>query len=209
MSIETDLLSMLLNMHDYNHQNGTHRPLFKVKGVRFREFRDGGHQSHAIYDLPTSPITWKDFWQNPNVLLVPKTVHVHLENLFPYCLIFYTNTVMGKIAQIHLFIPESSTRTRTFVLLYAIPRHPALKILSSKFLEFAKVITQQDADILRKSYPNSPQKMKLNNEVGMDWVKRNFKNWPNIVGPKISRLSISQQRKKRLYEKFLIVLKSS
>lgn len=192
LSLETDLLSMLLNMHDYNHQNGTHRPLFKVKEVRFKEFIDDGHHSHAIYDLPTTPITWKDVRQNPSVLLVPKTVHVHLENLFPYCLIFYAKTVMGKIAQIHLFLPESSTHTRTFVLLYAIPRHRALKILSGKFLEFAKVITQQDADILSKIYPNSPQKMKLNNEVGMDWVKRNFKNWPSIVEPQLSLTANSQ-----------------
>ncbi|MBV8886939.1 MAG: hypothetical protein JO235_23505 [Chroococcidiopsidaceae cyanobacterium CP_BM_RX_35] len=28
--IKTDLLTLLLNMHDYNHQNGTHRQLNEV-----------------------------------------------------------------------------------------------------------------------------------------------------------------------------------
>ena len=37
-SVETDLRSMLLNMHDYNHQNGTHRDLFEITEVRFEKF---------------------------------------------------------------------------------------------------------------------------------------------------------------------------
>lgn len=34
-SIQTDLLTMPLNMHDYNHQNGTHRDLFRITDVEF------------------------------------------------------------------------------------------------------------------------------------------------------------------------------
>jgi hypothetical protein len=60
MSVETNLLSMLLIMHDYNHQNGTHRPLFRIEEVQFESFIDGGHQSHAFYNLPTSPTNLKE-----------------------------------------------------------------------------------------------------------------------------------------------------
>ena len=45
----------------------------------------------------------------------------------------------------------------------------------------------QDADILGKIYPNTPQKIKLNNEVGMDWVRHNFGSFPEIVKPNLSR----------------------
>jgi nitrite reductase/ring-hydroxylating ferredoxin subunit len=189
MSVGTDLLSMLLNMHDYNHQNGTHRPLFKVKKVQFKQFLDLGHHSHAFYDLPRAPVTLNDIWLNPGVLAVPEVVNVHLENLFPFCVIFHSDLAIAKIAQVHLFIPESECLTRTFVLLYAIPKNPLFGLLRSKFLDFAKTITDQDAEILGKIYPDNPQKIKLNNEVGMDWVRRNYKSWPHLVDPLLSRMS--------------------
>jgi hypothetical protein len=34
---------------------------------------------------------------------------------------------------------------------------------------------------------NTPQKIKLNNEVGMDWVRRNFESVPAVVKPNLSR----------------------
>jgi hypothetical protein len=176
-------------MHDYNHQNGTHRPLFKVKKVQFKQFLDLGHHSHAFYDLPRAPVTLNDIWLNPGVLAVPEVVNVHLENLFPFCVIFHSDLAIAKIAQVHLFIPESECLTRTFVLLYAIPKNPLFGLLRSKFLDFAKTITDQDAEILGKIYPDNPQKIKLNNEVGMDWVRRNYKSWPHLVDPLLSRMS--------------------
>jgi phenylpropionate dioxygenase-like ring-hydroxylating dioxygenase large terminal subunit len=33
----------------------------------------------------------------------------------------------------------------------------------------------------------TPQKIKLNNEVGMDWVRRNFESFPAVVKPNLSR----------------------
>jgi phenylpropionate dioxygenase-like ring-hydroxylating dioxygenase large terminal subunit len=186
-SVETDLLSMLLNMHDYNHQNGTHRPLFRIEKVQFESFMDNGHESHAFYNMPTSPMSWKEKLQNPDLLLLPRVLKAHLENHFPSLVIFHGENGMGKVAQIHLFIPESPTRTRTYVLMYGLAKHPAFKAFGKKFLNLAKVVVEQDADILRKIYPNTPQKIKLNNEVGMDWVRRNFEHWPNIVEPNLSK----------------------
>ena len=48
---------MLLNMHDYNHQNGTHRELFKITEVQFEKFIDEGHHSHAYYQMPIASST--------------------------------------------------------------------------------------------------------------------------------------------------------
>ncbi|WP_202895957.1 Rieske 2Fe-2S domain-containing protein [Iningainema tapete] len=186
-SVETDLLTMLLNMHDYNHQNGTHRPLFRIEEVQFEKFIDNGFHSHAFYDMRTAAATWGEKFKNPDILLLPKIIKAHLENHFPSLIIFHGVSGLGKVAQCHLFIPESEKRTRTYVLMFGEAKHPVFKPLKSKFLNFAKVVVEQDADILTKIYPNTPQKIKLNNEVGMDWVRRNFASFPEIVEPNLSK----------------------
>jgi phenylpropionate dioxygenase-like ring-hydroxylating dioxygenase large terminal subunit len=185
-SVETDLLTMLLNMHDYNHQNGTHRPLFKIEEVQFEKFLDNGHQSHAFYTMPTAETNLREKIKNPDLMLLPKVLKAHLENHFPSLVIFHGETDLGKVAQCHLFVPESEMRTRTYILMFGKAKNPAFKMLGNKFLNFAKVIVEQDADILRKIYPNTPQKIKLNNEVGMDWVRRNFESFPEIIQPNFS-----------------------
>lgn len=82
------------------------------------------------------------------------------------------------------FVPEAEYRTRTYILLFVQARHPAFKVLGSSYLKFGKVAVEQDVDIL---YAHAPQKIKLNNEVGMDWVKRNFAHFPAVVEPNLSR----------------------
>jgi len=186
-SVRTDLLTMLLNMHDYNHQNGTHRELFQITEVQFEQFIDSGHQSHAFYNNLTAPTTLWEKLKNPGAMLLPDVIKAHLENHFPSLVIFHGETGLGKLAQCHLFVPESETQTRTYILLYGIAKNPAFKLMGKQFLNFAKVVVEQDANILHKLYPNSPQKIKLNNEVGMDWVKRNFRSFPDIVEPNLSK----------------------
>lgn len=178
-SVDTDLRSMLLNMHDYNHQNGTHRDLFEITEVQFAKFIDNGYHSEAFYDNLTAP---KTFWQKlkqPNQFLLPDVIKAHLENYFPSLVIFHGDGPLGTIAQCHLFIPESLTKTRTYILLFAQFKNSFAKLFQNQFLEFSKVVVEQDASILTKIYPDAPQKIKLNNEVGMDWVKRNFVTWEN------------------------------
>ncbi len=176
-SVKTELQSMLLNMHDYNHQNGTHRDLFEITEVRFEKFTDNGYHSEAFFNAPTAPKTFWEKLKQPKQFLLPDVIQAHLENYFPSLVIFHGDSFFGKIAQCHLFIPESLTKTRTYILLFAKTKNPLAKLLKKQFLELSKTVVEQDTDILQKIYPNAPQKIKLNNEVGMDWVKRNFENW--------------------------------
>jgi phenylpropionate dioxygenase-like ring-hydroxylating dioxygenase large terminal subunit len=192
MSIKTDLLTMLLNMHDYNHQNGTHRALFKIEAVHFGQFVDGGLHSDAYYEMPRSPSTWQDMLNNPAVLIMPKVIQAHLENVFPCLIIFHGETPIGTIKQVHVFIPESATQTRTYVLMYGQVKHPIFRLFKRHVLALAGTVVQQDADILTKIYPGSPQKIKLNNEVGMDWVRRNFASFPAVAGPNLSKPNLSR-----------------
>jgi phenylpropionate dioxygenase-like ring-hydroxylating dioxygenase large terminal subunit len=186
-SVETDLLSMLLNMHDYNHQNGTHRDLFKITDVEFHQFIDEGHYSHAFYDMPTAPYRLVEKLKKPDLMLLPSVIKAHLENHFPSLVIFHGEMPLGKAAQCHIFVPEAEHKTRTYVLLFGQAKHPVFKALGKTYLNFAKVVVEQDVDILGKIYPQATQKVKLNNEVGMDWVRRNFKSFPAVVGPNLSK----------------------
>ena len=179
-SVKTDLRSMLLNMHDYNHQNGTHRDTFKITEVQFEKFIDDGYHSDAYYDMPTAPSSLREKLQNPALLMMPEVLSAHLENHFPHLVIFHSKTIGGIVAQCHLFVPESIERTRTYALLFAQLSSPVVKLLSKQVLSLLKVVIDQDADILSKIYPDTPQKIKLNNEVGMDWVRRNFKSFSEI-----------------------------
>jgi phenylpropionate dioxygenase-like ring-hydroxylating dioxygenase large terminal subunit len=190
-SVKTELLPMLLNMHDYNHQNGTHRPLFEITEVLFDRFVDEGHHSHAYYRMPRSQPSIKDILANPALLAMPKIVEAHLENFFPMIVLFHGTSFFGKIKQCHIFVPESETHTRTYVLVYGQTSSAlgsmAAKILRSSILKLIDTVIQQDAEILHKIYPQAPQKIKLNNEVGMDWVRRNFENFPKVTTPDFSR----------------------
>ncbi|MBW4527804.1 MAG: Rieske 2Fe-2S domain-containing protein [Phormidium tanganyikae FI6-MK23] len=186
-SIKTDLLTMLLNMHDYNHQNGTHRPLFEIECVEFKQFIDQGLQSHAYYDMPRAKPKVQDILKNPALLAMPKVIEAHLENHFPALIIFHGETPIGTIKQCHIFVPESETHTRTFVLVFGKFVNPVFRLLKGNALKLVETVVEQDADILGKLYPNTPQHIKMNNEMGMDWVRRNFENFPEVVEPNLSR----------------------
>lgn len=187
VSVTTPLLSMLLNMHDYNHQNGTHREMFRIEEVQFDQFIDEGHHSEAFIKMPKASPTWREIIKNPAVLTMPKTIEAHLDNYFPSIVIFWGETVAGSIAQCHLFVPESAGRTRTYVLLFAKIKSPVFRLMRGSFLKLVGTVVEQDADILGKIYQNQPQKIRLNNEVGMDWARRNFESWPAIAKPNLSR----------------------
>lgn len=187
MSVSTPLLPMLLNMHDYNHQNGTHRDLFQIEEVHFQRFVDRGHYSEAFYEMPTAPATLKDVLRNPSVLALPKVIEAHLENHFPSLVIFHGKSAIGTIKQCHLFIPESGSQTRTYVLMFGRSSSPIFQVMKGAFLNLSKTVVEQDAHILERIYNRSPKKIKLNNEIGMDWVQRNFASWPEVAEPNLSR----------------------
>lgn len=186
-SVAIPLLPMLLNMHDYNHQNGTHREMFRIEEVQFDKFLDEGHHSEAFMKMPKASPTRQEMIKNPAVLVMPKIIKVHLDNYFPSIVIFRGETVAGPIAQCHLFIPESAERTRTYVLLFAKVRSPVFRLIKGSFLKLVATVVEQDTDILSKLYQDQPQKIKLNNEVGMDWVRRNFESWPIVAESNLSR----------------------
>ena len=107
-SVATPLLSMLMNNHDYNHQIGTHRDLFRIEEVQFEQFIDRVHYFEAFFKPPTAVHTWSEIKRNPVVLAIPKVIEAHMKNYFPSSVIFNSELSYGKVAQCHFFVPEAS-----------------------------------------------------------------------------------------------------
>lgn len=186
-SIPTDILSLLLNMHDYNHQNGTHRELFEIEEVQVRQFIDEGLHSHAYLAQLRKQPTLREILKNPGQLALPKVLEAHLENYFPFMGVMHGYNQMLSLKECHFYLPESAQRSRVFVLMYMQAHSPIAHLLKHNLLKLIDVVVEQDARILSHIYPNTPQRIKLNNEVGMDWVRRNFESFPDVVKPNLSR----------------------
>ncbi len=183
-SIATDILSLLLNMHDYNHQNGTHRELFEIEDVEVKQFVDEGLHSHAYLSQPRKQPTWRDILKNPAQMAMPKVLEAHLENFFPFMGLMHGENKLLSLKECHFYLPESQERSRVFVLMYMKAHSAIAHLLKSNLLKLIDTVVEQDAKILTKIYPNSPQRIKLNNEVGMDWVRRNFESFSTDVEPR-------------------------
>ncbi len=186
-SIKTDFLSLLLNMHDYNHQNGTHRKLFEIEEVQLKQFIDDGFHSHAYIAQPRKKPTFHDIFNNPALLAMPKVLEAHLENFFPCMAVMHGESPILSIKECHFYIPESSNQSRVFILMFVKAYSPIAHLIKSNLLKLVEVVIEQDADILGKIYPNVSQRIKLNNEVGMNWVRRNYDSFPTVAQPNLSR----------------------
>lgn len=178
-SIATDILSLLLNMHDYNHQNGTHRELFEIEQVQVKQFIDEGLHSHAYLSQPRKPPTFRNILKNPGLLAMPKVLEVHLENFFPFMGLMHAENKLLSLKECHFYLPETDNKSRVFVLMYMKAYSPIANLVKGNLLKLIDIVVQQDANILGKIYANTPQKIKLNNEVGIDWVRRNFDSFPH------------------------------
>lgn len=186
-SIKTDFLTLLLNMHDYNHQNGTHRELFEIEQVQLKQFIDDGFHSHAYIDQPRKKPTLRDILKNPALIAMPKVLQAHLENFFPCMAVMHGENAILSLKECHFYIPESANQSRVFVLMFIKAHTPIAHLIKRNLLRLIDIVIEQDADILGKLYANTPQHIKLNNEVGMDWVRRNFESFPAVVEPNFSR----------------------
>jgi hypothetical protein len=177
-SIPTDILSLLLNMHDYNHQNGTHRELFEIESVQMQQFIDEGFHSHAYLSQPRKLPGWREILKNPAQLALPKVLEAHLENFFPFMGLVHGESKLLSLKECHFYRPETEHQSHIFVLMYLNAHSPFAHLIKKNLLKLVDVVIEQDARILTKIYPHIPQRIKLNNEVGMDWVRRNFKSFP-------------------------------
>ncbi len=177
-SIQGTFLNNLLINYDYNHQNGTHRELFGIKANRIPLFEQEGYWAKVVQELERDDATFDDIRRNPAVLLAPKTYTGTLEYAFPTLTTFKTRFALGEILQVHVLYPETETRTKTFVLVYAKFNQPIFKpLLQRSMLSAVTTVVEQDTRAIETSYPRQPAKIRLPNEEIMFHAEKLYREW--------------------------------
>jgi phenylpropionate dioxygenase-like ring-hydroxylating dioxygenase large terminal subunit len=177
-SIAGDFLTSLLINYDYNHQNGTHRELFHIQENSISNYEENGYYTKLVQSVVSERSTWQEILQNPGILMAEKAFDAHMEYAFPSTTVLEMQTATMDIAQVHLLYPETSDRTRTFVLCFAKFKNPILKpLLKGFFLKAVDTVVEQDTTAIEHSYPRSRSKIRLPKDDVMDYATSLYQNW--------------------------------
>jgi nitrite reductase/ring-hydroxylating ferredoxin subunit len=180
-SIRGSFLENLLVNYDYNHQNGTHREMFRLKEIQVSDYLEEGYCTTLKQHVVRDQNTLTEILKNPVLKLLPQTWTNDFEYAFPCLTALKGDLPFGKIFQIHSLYPEDETRTRTFILLFAQLTHPIIKLLQNflrpSLLETANTIIRQDTAAIEASYPRQPRKIRLPNEHIMDYAEQLYYDW--------------------------------
>lgn len=177
-SIQSDFLRNLMISYDYNHQNGTHHELFKIRENKVSSFEPNGYQSKVIQELYRDHSSLIEIIQNPAILTIPKVYKTQLEYAFPSTTVFAMQSVLGKIAQVQILYPETESRTKTFVLGFAKLKYPWLKpLLYKSFLKAIATVVEQDKTATESLYPQQQPKIRLPNEEIMFYAEKLYRDW--------------------------------
>ena len=176
-SIQSDFLSNLLLSYDFNHQNGTHRELFKIKANKILSFERDGNYAKVKQEFIRDDNTLGELMNNPSLLFMPRTFTNYLEYSFPSTTAFLAKVPTGEFMEIHLLYPETENRTKTFVLTYAKFKNPLLKTLKKSFLKAVATVVEQDSTMAESLYPRQKPRIRLPNEEIMFYAEKLYRDW--------------------------------
>ncbi len=178
-SLQADLLSSLLINYDFNHQNGTHREMFRVVSCTVSQFDHSEYHALVKMQLIRAANTSAELMKNPALALLPKQMNSALEYAFPSTTVLYADVPFGQLAQVHIVYPETATKTHTFILLYGRIKNPLVKhLLRKPLLEAATQVVDQDARAVECLYPREKPKVKLAKDEIMAYAERLYREWP-------------------------------
>lgn len=176
--IQGDFLTNLLISYDYNHQNGTHREVFKIRTNHISSFEENGYYPKVVQEFIRDNNTLNEIIKNPVLLTMPKTYSSTLEYAFPSITVFFAGAKLGKIAQVHIIYPETENRTKTFVLTFVKLKYPLLKlILKNSILKAVTTVVDQDTTTIESLYSKEKPKIRLPNEEIMFYVEKLYRDW--------------------------------
>ncbi len=177
-SIHGNFLASLMISYDYNHQNGTHKEVFRIESNKISVFEENGYYTKVVQELYRAKYTLLEILQNPALLTIPKVYTGSLEYAFPSTTVFETKTAIGKIAQVHILYPETEEKTKIFVLAFAKLNNSLLKpILKKSFLKAVATVIEQDTRAIESLYSREKAKIRLPNEEIMFYAEKLYKEW--------------------------------
>lgn len=177
-SIKGDFLSNMMVNYDYNHQNGTHKELFKITSCDVTSFEEKGYYATVKQDLTRADNTLQEILKNPVLGIFPKNLSNTLEYAFPSTTVFFAKTPIAKIAQTHILYPETEKNTKTFILMYAKFNNSFVKSLfKNSVLQAGATVIEQDTGAIESLYPRQKPKIRLPNEEIMFYAEKLYRNW--------------------------------
>lgn len=186
-SIKSDFLRSLLINYDHNHQNGTHREMFKVKSCCAEFVKKDGSYALVAQKAELADYTPEEIAANPSLGTFPKVMNNFLEYTFPSSQFFRLNTPDIKTYQGHILYPETEDSTKTFILMYAKFSKPELKeMLQESMLKMAAVVVEQDTSCLESLYPKAQPKIRLKSEDIMYYAQELYQDWEGMAVAKLT-----------------------
>lgn len=177
-SIQGDFLTNIMVNYDYNHQNGTHKELFKIKACNVSAFEENGYYSKVEQELIRADNRLREMLQNPALAILPKVVNNKLEYAFPSTTVLFAQIPVANIAQTHVLYPETENRTKTVILLYGKFKNSLVKsLLKNSILKAATTVIEQDTTAVESLYPREKAKIRLPNEEIMFYAKKLYREW--------------------------------
>ncbi len=177
-SIQADFLSNILVNYDYNHQNGTHKELFRIESCRVSSFETNGYYAKVEQEAIRDKNSISEIIKNPALAIMPKVMNNILEYSFPAMTIFQAQSPIGQIIQTHILYPETEKQTKTFILMYVKSNNPLLKLLfKNAFLAAANTVVEQDTTAVESLYPREKAKIRLPGEEVMFHAEKLYREW--------------------------------
>ena len=182
-SIQANFLTAIKINYDYNHQNGTHRRNFKIQANPIHSFEEDGYYAKVEQTFLRADNTLSDIWENPGLLMLPKSINNQLEYAFPSTTLFSAELGTVNIIQFFILYPETDNRTKTFVLFYGDWQNPLFNlpvvggVLKRSLLKATSKIVEQDSTTLESLYPSQKSKIRLPKEEIMFYVERIYGEW--------------------------------
>ncbi|MEM1167899.1 MAG: Rieske 2Fe-2S domain-containing protein [Cyanobacteria bacterium P01_H01_bin.35] len=177
-SIQADFLRSMLVNYDYNHQNGTHKDLFKITSCDVKSYQTDGYYAKVEQQITRAENTLGEILKNPALKIIPRVMNNTLEYCFPSNVVLFVDSPVVSMAQTHVVYPETENITKTFILLYGKFKNPLLKFLFQKsFLQAAATVIEQDTTALESLYPRQKPKIRLPNEEIMFDAEKLYYDW--------------------------------
>ncbi|MGB7086643.1 MAG: hypothetical protein WBD47_13890, partial [Phormidesmis sp.] len=157
----------------------THRYPLNLQKVNISDYEEDGYRSRLNQEIIRGDNTWLQKLRDPALAFTPKRYINQFEYTFPSTTCLSADLPSGQVISLFMLYPESETRTKTFVLVFAKTAYRWLvPLLRSSALKAFGLVVDQDADMLVQLYERETPKIRLPKEEVMFYAEKLYRSWP-------------------------------